>query len=44
MKSIAPCKPEAEKWTGYQVGGMSPFGMRKKPGLRRAHDPREERI
>jgi len=28
-KSIQPCKPEiAEKWTGYQVGGTSPFGTR----------------
>jgi Cys-tRNA(Pro) deacylase len=28
-KSVAPCKPEvAEKWTGYQVGGTSPFGTR----------------
>jgi Cys-tRNA(Pro) deacylase len=30
-KSVAPCKPEvAEKWTGYQVGGTSPFGTRTK--------------
>ena len=29
VKSVAPCKPEvAEKWTGYQVGGTSPFGTR----------------
>ena len=29
VKSITPCKPEvAEKWTGYQVGGTSPFGTR----------------
>lgn len=29
VKSIQPCKPEvAEKWTGYQVGGTSPFGTR----------------
>jgi Cys-tRNA(Pro) deacylase len=29
VKSIAPCKPEvAEKWTGYVVGGTSPFGTR----------------
>jgi Cys-tRNA(Pro) deacylase len=28
-KSVAPCKPEtAEKWTGYQLGGTSPFGTR----------------
>ena len=28
-KSVAPCKPDvAEKWTGYQVGGTSPFGTR----------------
>ena len=31
VKSVAPCKPEvAEKWTGYQVGGTSPFGTRAK--------------
>ncbi len=31
VKSVAPCKPEvAEKWTGYQVGGTSPFGTRTK--------------
>ena len=31
VKSVAPCRPEvAEKWTGYQVGGTSPFGTRTK--------------
>jgi Cys-tRNA(Pro) deacylase len=30
VKSISPCKPEiAQKHTGYQVGGTSPFGTRK---------------
>lgn len=30
VKSIAPCDPAvAEKHTGYQVGGTSPFGTRK---------------
>ena len=29
-KSIAPCSPEvAQRHSGYQVGGTSPFGMRK---------------
>lgn len=29
-KSIGPCKPEvAERHSGYQVGGTSPFGLRK---------------
>lgn len=29
VKSVQPCKPDvAEKWTGYQVGGTSPFGTR----------------
>jgi Cys-tRNA(Pro) deacylase len=29
-KRIAPCKPEvAQRHTGYQVGGTSPFGVRK---------------
>lgn len=29
-KSVAPCKPEvANKHSGYQVGGTSPFGTRK---------------
>lgn len=31
VKSVSPCKPEvAEKHSGYQVGGTSPFGTRKK--------------
>jgi Cys-tRNA(Pro) deacylase len=30
-KSIVPCRPEvAERHTGYQVGGTSPFGTKKK--------------
>lgn len=30
-KSISPCKPEvADRHSGYQVGGTSPFGTRKK--------------
>lgn len=30
VRSVAPCKPEtAERHTGYQVGGTSPFGTRK---------------
>ena len=29
-KSIEPCKPEvAQRHTGYQIGGTSPFGTRK---------------
>jgi Cys-tRNA(Pro) deacylase len=29
-KSVAPCKPEvAQRHSGYQVGGTSPFGTRK---------------
>jgi Cys-tRNA(Pro) deacylase len=31
VKRIEPCKPEAaQRHSGYQVGGTSPFGMRKK--------------
>jgi Cys-tRNA(Pro) deacylase len=31
MKRIEPCKPEAaQRHSGYQVGGTSPFGTRKK--------------
>jgi Cys-tRNA(Pro) deacylase len=29
-KSVAPCRPEvADRHSGYQVGGTSPFGLRK---------------
>lgn len=29
-KTISPCKPDvAERHSGYQVGGTSPFGLRK---------------
>ena len=29
-KSVEPCQPEvAQRYTGYQVGGTSPFGARK---------------
>jgi Cys-tRNA(Pro) deacylase len=29
-KRVAPCQPEvAQRHTGYQVGGTSPFGLRK---------------
>jgi Cys-tRNA(Pro) deacylase len=29
-KSVAPCSPEvAQRHSGYQVGGTSPFGIRK---------------
>lgn len=31
VKTIAPCQPEvADKHSGYQVGGTSPFGTRRK--------------
>ncbi len=31
VKSISPCAPAtADKWSGYQFGGTSPFGTRKK--------------
>jgi Cys-tRNA(Pro) deacylase len=30
VKSVEPCRPaDAERHTGYQVGGTSPFGTRK---------------
>lgn len=30
-KSVKPCRPEvADRHSGYQVGGTSPFGLRKK--------------
>jgi len=30
VKRVAPCKPEvAQRHSGYQVGGTSPFGLRK---------------
>ena len=30
LKSVEPCKPEvAQRHTGYQIGGTSPFGTRK---------------
>jgi Cys-tRNA(Pro) deacylase len=31
VKRVEPCRPEvAQRHSGYQVGGTSPFGMRKK--------------
>ena len=30
-KTVAPCSPPtADKWSGYQVGGTSPFGSKRK--------------
>ena len=30
VKSVEPCKPDvAQRHSGYQVGGTSPFGLRK---------------
>jgi Cys-tRNA(Pro) deacylase len=30
VKRVSPCDPiSAEKYTGYKVGGISPFGIRK---------------
>ena len=30
VKAVSPCKPEvAQRHSGYQVGGTSPFGLRK---------------
>ncbi len=30
-KAVAPCRPEvADRHSGYQVGGTSPFGLRRK--------------
>jgi Cys-tRNA(Pro) deacylase len=30
LKSVEPCKPEvAQRHTGYQIGGTSPFGTKK---------------
>ncbi|HEX7415688.1 MAG TPA: YbaK/EbsC family protein, partial [Smithellaceae bacterium] len=29
-ETVSPCKPEvAQRHTGYQIGGTSPFGIRK---------------
>lgn len=34
LKSVAPCPPAvAERVTGYQVGGISPFGTRQPLGV-----------
>lgn len=31
VKTVAPCAPStADKWSGYQVGGTSPFGTKRK--------------
>lgn len=40
-KRIEPCAPEvAERHTGYQVGGTSPFGLKAAAGARRGLDLR----
>lgn len=31
VKTVSPCSPStADKWSGYQVGGTSPFGTKRK--------------
>jgi Cys-tRNA(Pro) deacylase len=31
VKTVTPCSPStADKWSGYQVGGTSPFGTKRK--------------
>ncbi len=31
VKTVSPCAPAtADKWSGYQVGGTSPFGVKRK--------------
>ena len=44
-KTVEPCKPEvAERHSGYQVGGTSPFGTQEADaGLRRGDDARARR-
>ena len=39
VKTIAPCAPAvADRHSGYQVGGTSPFGTRRAMGLPDPHD------